>query len=225
MRGLVFRKVGLGLQKDTPESRPIHPPDAGRIIAIPEVGGLHHRYERRAANRRVCGLGRRLWIAALAIDSRSPVCSEIPATISKTGSAKPTLRPPLAGARTSQLSSEPRDFFSRHVCLILTRTSFAAECIQIEFARTTVEFRGCSCPESSEFAAASSLLQLGRATTKSYRGYDFLLGNYDSPPYFSARRPAEPESAFIVSRQPKREYWIYVKMESSHIAKVRVCHH
>jgi hypothetical protein len=137
VRGLVFRKVGLGLQKDTPESRPIHPPDAGRIIAIPEVGGLHHRYERRAANRRVCGLGRRLWIAALAIDSRSPVCSEIPATISKTGSAKPTLRPPLAGARTSQLSSEPRDFFSRHVCLILTRTSFAAECIQIEFARTT----------------------------------------------------------------------------------------
>ena len=39
----------LGLQKDAPESRPIQPPDTGRIIAIPEVGGLHHRYERRAA--------------------------------------------------------------------------------------------------------------------------------------------------------------------------------
>jgi putative transposase len=42
-------RTHLGLQKDTPEPRPIHPPDAGRIIAIPEVGGLHHRYERRAA--------------------------------------------------------------------------------------------------------------------------------------------------------------------------------
>jgi putative transposase len=42
-------RTHLGLQKDTPESRPIQPPDTGRIIAIPEVGGLHHRYERRAA--------------------------------------------------------------------------------------------------------------------------------------------------------------------------------
>ncbi len=42
-------RTHLGLQKDTPEPRPIQPPDAGRIIAIPEVGGLHHCYERRAA--------------------------------------------------------------------------------------------------------------------------------------------------------------------------------
>jgi transposase InsO family protein len=42
-------RTHLGLQKDTPEPRPIQPPDAGRIIAIPEVGGLHRRYERRAA--------------------------------------------------------------------------------------------------------------------------------------------------------------------------------
>jgi hypothetical protein len=35
--------------KDCPETRPIHPPTAGKIIAFPEVGGLHHRYERRAA--------------------------------------------------------------------------------------------------------------------------------------------------------------------------------
>jgi transposase InsO family protein len=42
-------RTHLGLQKDAPESRPIQPPDTGRIIAIPEVGGLHHRYERRAA--------------------------------------------------------------------------------------------------------------------------------------------------------------------------------
>lgn len=42
-------RTHLGLQKDTPEFRPIQPPSAGRILAIPEVGGLHHRYERCAA--------------------------------------------------------------------------------------------------------------------------------------------------------------------------------
>jgi transposase InsO family protein len=42
-------RTHLGLQKDTPESRAVQPPEAGRIVAIPEVGGLHHRYQRRAA--------------------------------------------------------------------------------------------------------------------------------------------------------------------------------
>jgi transposase InsO family protein len=42
-------RTHLALEKDSPEPRPIQPPDAGGIIAIPEVGGLHHRYERRAA--------------------------------------------------------------------------------------------------------------------------------------------------------------------------------
>ena len=42
-------RTHLGLQKDTPESRPVQAPQAGRIVVIPEVGGLHHRYERRAA--------------------------------------------------------------------------------------------------------------------------------------------------------------------------------
>ena len=42
-------RTHLALEKDSPEPRPIQGPDAGRIIAIPEVGGLHHRYERRAA--------------------------------------------------------------------------------------------------------------------------------------------------------------------------------
>ena len=42
-------RTHLGLQKDTPESRPVQAPETGRIVAIPEVGGLHHRYERRAA--------------------------------------------------------------------------------------------------------------------------------------------------------------------------------
>jgi hypothetical protein len=31
------------------ESRPAQLPDGERIVAIPEMGGLHHRYERRAA--------------------------------------------------------------------------------------------------------------------------------------------------------------------------------
>jgi transposase InsO family protein len=42
-------RTHLSLDKDCPEPRPIHPPTAGTIIAFPEVGGLHHRYERRAA--------------------------------------------------------------------------------------------------------------------------------------------------------------------------------
>ncbi len=42
-------RTHLALEKDSPEPRPIQRRGAGRIIAIPEVGGLHHRYERRAA--------------------------------------------------------------------------------------------------------------------------------------------------------------------------------
>jgi transposase InsO family protein len=39
----------LGLNKDSPESREVQSPDKGMIVEIPKVGGLHHRYERRAA--------------------------------------------------------------------------------------------------------------------------------------------------------------------------------
>jgi putative transposase len=41
-------RTHLGLDKDAPDGRPVSPA-SGRIVAIPEVGGLHHRYERRAA--------------------------------------------------------------------------------------------------------------------------------------------------------------------------------
>ncbi len=42
-------RTHLGLGKDCPEARAIEPPGAGRIVALPRVGGLHHRYTRRAA--------------------------------------------------------------------------------------------------------------------------------------------------------------------------------
>jgi hypothetical protein len=42
-------RVHLALNKDAPEPRPIEPPESGRIISVPVLGGLHHRYERRAA--------------------------------------------------------------------------------------------------------------------------------------------------------------------------------
>ena len=43
-------RTHLGLEKDTPLERPIQPkPEKGKIIALPRVGGLHHRYEWREA--------------------------------------------------------------------------------------------------------------------------------------------------------------------------------
>jgi putative transposase len=42
-------RTHLSLCKDCPRPRPIQSPSAGNIIAFPEVGGLHHRYERQAA--------------------------------------------------------------------------------------------------------------------------------------------------------------------------------
>jgi putative transposase len=42
-------RAHLSLGKDSPESRPVQPPELGQVVALPQVGGLHHRYERRAA--------------------------------------------------------------------------------------------------------------------------------------------------------------------------------
>jgi putative transposase len=42
-------RTHLGLDKEIPERRPVAERSVGPIIAVPEVGGLHHRYERRAA--------------------------------------------------------------------------------------------------------------------------------------------------------------------------------
>ena len=42
-------RTHLALDKDAPIPRPVMPPGEGDIVTILEVGGLHHRYERRAA--------------------------------------------------------------------------------------------------------------------------------------------------------------------------------
>jgi transposase InsO family protein len=39
----------LALEKDSPEPRPIQHQELGPVVAIRKGGGLHHRYERRAA--------------------------------------------------------------------------------------------------------------------------------------------------------------------------------
>jgi putative transposase len=42
-------RTHLALDKDAPVSRPIADPTEGAIVAVPQLGGLHQRYERRAA--------------------------------------------------------------------------------------------------------------------------------------------------------------------------------
>jgi putative transposase len=40
-------RLHLSLDKDSPDTRSIQ--TVGTVVAIPEVGGLHYRYERRVA--------------------------------------------------------------------------------------------------------------------------------------------------------------------------------
>jgi transposase InsO family protein len=42
-------RVHRSLDMDAPVPRPIHPPELGPVRKLPEVGGLHHHYERVAA--------------------------------------------------------------------------------------------------------------------------------------------------------------------------------
>jgi putative transposase len=42
-------RTHLSLEKDAPAPRRVQAPTEGRVVAFAEVGGLHHRYERRAA--------------------------------------------------------------------------------------------------------------------------------------------------------------------------------
>jgi transposase InsO family protein len=42
-------RTHLSLEMDSPESRSVQPPAHGKVVQLPEVGGLHHDYERLAA--------------------------------------------------------------------------------------------------------------------------------------------------------------------------------
>jgi len=42
-------RTHLALNKDAPVSRAVQLPEMGEVIELPQLGGLHHRYERRAA--------------------------------------------------------------------------------------------------------------------------------------------------------------------------------
>ena len=42
-------RTHLSLEKDAPTPRRVQPQSESGVIAVPQVGGLHHRYERRAA--------------------------------------------------------------------------------------------------------------------------------------------------------------------------------
>ena len=42
-------RTHLSLEMDAPESRAVHPPEFGPVRKLPEVGGMHHHYERQAA--------------------------------------------------------------------------------------------------------------------------------------------------------------------------------
>jgi hypothetical protein len=42
-------RTHLSLNKDAPIPRAIAAPADGRVVAIPQVGRLHHRYDRQAA--------------------------------------------------------------------------------------------------------------------------------------------------------------------------------
>ena len=44
-----YSRTHLALAKDASQPRTTQPPESGNVVALPFLGGLHHRYERRAA--------------------------------------------------------------------------------------------------------------------------------------------------------------------------------
>jgi hypothetical protein len=48
-RAFLETRCHLSLAGDAPEPRGVQGPELGEVVEFPEVGGLHHRYERAAA--------------------------------------------------------------------------------------------------------------------------------------------------------------------------------
>ena len=44
-----WSRTHLSLGKDCPDPRGVEPPEMGNVVELPVIGGLHHRYTRRAA--------------------------------------------------------------------------------------------------------------------------------------------------------------------------------
>jgi len=42
-------RTHLSLDKDAPDGRAVQPPNAGKVVGLPHLGGLHHEYVWRAA--------------------------------------------------------------------------------------------------------------------------------------------------------------------------------
>ena len=43
------RRAHIGLEKDCPIPRVVDPPENGKVVSIPILGGLHHHYCRKVA--------------------------------------------------------------------------------------------------------------------------------------------------------------------------------
>jgi hypothetical protein len=46
---LPYPIIRMGFGKGPPDHRAIEPPEFGKVVVLPRLGGLHHRYSRRAA--------------------------------------------------------------------------------------------------------------------------------------------------------------------------------
>ena len=44
----LYSRTHLSLGRNAPVEREVEPPEHGKVVAIPQVGGLHHRYRRAA---------------------------------------------------------------------------------------------------------------------------------------------------------------------------------
>jgi hypothetical protein len=110
------------LGKDSPLPRSIQPPEMGRVVAVPQVGGLHHRYERQSA----------AWIA------RKPTV--LPQILFLTYLPNRAHTPTLLHARSPQQMSETTDAYS----LIFAEKMVLPEpdCIFVRHSTATTACRG-----------------------------------------------------------------------------------